>query len=307
MTLNNTYPKRKYRRPWAWPWELHRQGVLGINERNLRYQFPLNPRSLYHRVDDKVETKKICKQVGIPVPQLFVVISRYGDVRKLFPFLRDKTDFVIKPASGASGRGVLIIVGRSDTHFHTAQGDILSWEEIRYHTSTILSGLYSLAGHPDRVIIEQRIVPHPLFNNLTVTGTPDIRIILYQSQPIMAMLRLPTIASQGRANLHQGAVAVGIDMTTGITFGGVCRDRYITHHPDTGVTMSNIQIPDWETVLDISRRLSRAIGMGYLGVDIVLDETIGPVVLEANARPGLAIQIANRSGLKKQLRGKFFQ
>ena len=37
--------------------------------------------------------------------------------------------------------------------------------------------------------------------------------------------------------------------------------------------------------------------MGYLGVDIVLDRKQGPMLLEANARPGLAIQIANGQGL----------
>ena len=304
MTLNNTHSQGKRWRLWAWPGELHRHGVLGINKRNLHFQFPLNARAFYRRVDNKVETKKICTREQIPVPELIAVVSRYGDIRIVLHFLQDKTDFVIKPASGAGGRGILVVVGRSDTYYHTAKGDTLSWEEIRYHTSAILSGLYSLAGHPDRAIIEQRIIPHSLFEDLTVTGTPDIRIILFQFQPVMAMLRLPTQASQGRANLHQGAVAVGIDLNTGITFGGVYRNRYISMHPDTGKSMANIQIPEWEKVLEISVRLSRAIEMGYLGVDIVLDETIGPVVLEANARPGLAIQLANRCGLKKRLNSK---
>ena len=37
--------------------------------------------------------------------------------------------------------------------------------------------------------------------------------------------------------------------------------------------------------------------LGYLGVDIVLDRELGPMMLELNARPGLAIQIANNQGL----------
>jgi D-alanine-D-alanine ligase-like ATP-grasp enzyme len=43
--------------------------------------------------------------------------------------------------------------------------------------------------------------------------------------------------------------------------------------------------------------VSRAVGLGYLGADIVLDHRQGPLLLEANARPGLAIQIANGQGL----------
>ena len=46
-------------------------------------------------------------------------------------------------------------------------------------------------------------------------------------------------------------------------------------------------------------RLSHALQLGYVGVDIVLDANYGPMVLEANARPGLNIQIANNQGLLK--------
>jgi hypothetical protein len=41
--------------------------------------------------------------------------------------------------------------------------------------------------------------------------------------------------------------------------------------------------------------------MGYIGVDFVIDAKIGAVVLEANARPGLAIQVAHRVGLLPRL------
>jgi glutathione synthase/RimK-type ligase-like ATP-grasp enzyme len=56
-------------------------------------------------------------------------------------------------------------------------------------------------------------------------------------------------------------------------------------------------VPYWPQILDMSRKVSRAVGMGYIGVDIVLDSTRGPLLLEANARPGLAIQISNAQGL----------
>jgi hypothetical protein len=43
--------------------------------------------------------------------------------------------------------------------------------------------------------------------------------------------------------------------------------------------------------------VAEAVGLGYLGVDIVVDAAAGPLLLEANARPGLAIQTANGLGL----------
>jgi hypothetical protein len=42
-------------------------------------------------------------------------------------------------------------------------------------------------------------------------------------------------------------------------------------------------------------------GLGYMGTDMVLDKEEGPMVLELNARPGLAIQIANGAGLLPRL------
>ena len=51
----------------------------------------------------------------------------------------------------------------------------------------------------------------------------------------------------------------------------------------------------------IAADCARAIPLGYMGVDIIWDEQRGPCVIEVNARPGLAIQLANRRGLKPAL------
>ena len=136
---------------------------------------------------------------------------------------------------------------------------------------------------------------------VAVGGTPDIRVILYRHVPVMAMVRLPTIASEGRANLHQGAAAAAVDLVTGRTFGGVCSGRTITRHPDTGHEIAGLQIPGWHNLLAAAMKLADALEMGYIGVDFVIDAKIGAVVLEANARPGLAIQVAHRIGLLPRL------
>jgi len=294
---------RRFSRRWAWPWELRRHGVLGIAQRNLGYLFEHNPRPRYSQVDDKVLTKHLCLEQGIAVPKTFTVIEHFGDLRKLAQTLAPFGEFVVKPACGSGGRGVLVVVERHDWGFLTAQGCRTSFSELRYHISTILSGLHSLGGLWDRAIVEERIVPHHVFEGLTTAGTPDVRIIVYRGVPAMAMLRLPTRASGGRANLHQGAVAAGIDLETGRTFGGVWRNRAIAAHPDTQLAIGGLTVPCWPQMLAMARALSQAVHMGYVGVDIVLDSAKGPVVLEANARPGLAVQIANRLGLVNVLNG----
>jgi len=173
---------------------------------------------------------------------------------------------------------------------------------MKFHLSTVLAGLHSLGDRPDRAMIEQRIVRHRAFEKISVGGTPDLRVVVYRGLPAMAMLRLPTQTSRGRANLHQGAVAAGIDLELGITVGGFCRSRSVDHHPDTRAPIAGMVIPFWDRVLAASVSLAHGLEMGYVGIDFVLDENRGPLVLEANARPGLSIQLANRCALIARLR-----
>ena len=291
------------RRFWAWPSELREKGVLGINSRTVSTILEYNPRSLYPRLDDKLLTKEICGANGIPVPETYAVIENYGDIFQFSRMIEKRQDFVIKPARGSGGRGILLITKHNGVRFETAGEELLSLDEMSHHLSTILSGLYSLGGHLDKVVVEQRIVPHPIFTQLSFGGTPDIRIIVYRNAPIMAMLRLPTRFSKGRANLHQGALGAGIDLASGRTRGGVCHYRRISAHPDTGEWVEGVPIPHLESMLEMARNLGRAVGMGYIGVDILLDAMQGPMVVEANARPGLAIQIANGTGLRPLMEG----
>src|SRR5262249_17012978 len=160
----------------------------------------------------------------------------------------------------------------------------------------------SLGGQPDRAIVQQRVRLHPAFAAVAYQGIPDIRIILYRNEPAMAMLRLPTKASNGRANLHQGGLGVGIELASGITHHAIQSNCSIDCHPDTGMPVLSLKVPYWREVLDMARRVAEAVGLGYLGVDIVIDADQGPMLLEANARPGLAIQLANGRGLLPRLR-----
>ena len=285
----------------AWPIALEKAGVLGINRRNLAFVQASNPRAFYPRVDDKTITKDFCHIHNIPVPETYAVIRRSGDVRRFSQLIGDRSEFVVKPASGSAGRGIIVVARRNGSDFETSSGRKLSEGELIYHISTILSGLYSLGGQVDSAIVEQRIIMHPTMQGIAVGGTPDIRVILYKSVPIMAMVRLPTTQSEGRANLHQGAAAAAVHLVTGRTFGGVCHNHAITHHPDTGAPIAGLEIPGWRELLGAAMKLSDALEMGYIGVDFVVDVNLGPVVLEANARPGLAIQVAHGRGLLPRL------
>jgi alpha-L-glutamate ligase-like protein len=168
--------------------------------------------------------------------------------------------------------------------------------------SDYLRQLHVAGGVQDVVIVEYMVRFSPLFERISYQGVPDIRVIVFRGFPVMSMVRLPTRASHGKANLHQGAVGSGIDLATGITLNGVVGTEVVTHHPDTTHAIAGLRVPDWDTILDIAARSYELTGLGYIGVDVVLDRDLGPLVLELNARPGLAIQIANRQGLLRRLK-----
>lgn len=280
---------------------LKKAGVLGINARNRLYVMEHNPRKLYGLVDDKVRTKHLAEAANIAVPKLYGLISTVHESNHFDEIIKDKTEFVIKPAHGSGGNGILVITGRRKDLFIKASGAPIDKETLGHHISNILGGVYSLGGQVDKAIIEYRVAFDPVFNSLSYQGVPDIRMLVYKGIPTMAMLRLPTQESDGKANLHQGAVGVGIDLATGQTTLAVCNDKRIEEHPDFGTSLNELSIPNWEDLLLLSARCHDLAPLGYLGVDIVLDAKLGPLVLELNARPGLAIQIANGQGLKLQL------
>lgn len=277
--------------------KLARLGILAMNRRNTECILDLNPRRAFPIVDEKIRMHKLCQTIGVPTPTIYGVLESHSSLRHLPRMLEPLTDFVIKPNRGAGGRGILVIVDREGEYFVRHNGTLLSFEEMRQYVSDVLSGLYSLGGRNDAVIIQQRVILDPVFQKISFQGIGDIRIIVYKTVPAMAMLRLPTRQSGGRANLHQGGIGVGVDLDTGITNHAVMRNRIVEKHPDTHEIVLGFQVPHWAEIIEMSKRVAENLDLGYVGVDVVLDSRRGPLLLEANARPGLAIQIANGRGL----------
>jgi alpha-L-glutamate ligase-like protein len=285
------------------PWRrLRRLGILGMNQRNAEFIMPYNRRHSYPLVDDKRRTKELLVKAGIAVPRLYGVVAIEHQIEGLDELIGPHEDFVIKPAHGSGGNGILVVVGCRNGRYRKSNGVLLTREELEYHVSNILSGMHSLGGVPDCALIEYRVRFDPLFEDVSYQGVPDIRTIVFRGVPVMAMVRLPTRLSDGKANLHQGAVGVGIDLGSGETKQGIWLDQVTEHHPDTGGPIRGFSIPSWDSLLALTARCHDLVGLGYLGVDIVLDRDLGPLVLEVNARPGLSIQLANKTGLLGRLR-----
>jgi alpha-L-glutamate ligase-like protein len=283
------------------PFVLRKLGIMGMNQRNVDFIARYNDRRYYPLVDDKLKTKEAAIKAGISVPKLLGIISHQFEIKHALTQLMHFDQFVIKPAQGSGGKGILVITGKEGDHFLKPSGEHVTMLDVQRHISNTLSGLYSLGGRNDVAMVEGLVKFDPRFNDYSYQGVPDIRVIIFKGFPLMAMMRCSTESSDGKANLHQGAVGIGLDIGSGKSLYAVQNDMVVEHHPDTNSAFDKLEIPHWETILKLSAACFEMTHLGYLGADIVLDEERGPLILEVNARPGLAIQIANQQGLGHRL------
>ena len=281
--------------------------VLGINARNLEYVYPSNPRAHFFEVDDKLIAKEILSRRGIPTPRSLAIFAGFGDLAQLPHVLeRVREGFVVKPARASGGNGILVVRKRPDGTLVAPgrRGERpLEPDDVYEHIAQILSGLLEPTRLIERAFLEELLVADDVLGELSYRGLPDIRVVLYKTEPVMAMLRLPTRQSSGRANLHQGAIGVGVDLESGKTTHAIVRNRAIDSHPDNGKPIRGIRVPHWDRIVEMSVESALSVRLGYVGVDLCIDRRQGPLVIEVNARPGLNIQIANRSGLRQKLEG----
>lgn len=277
--------------------------VLTMRVRNRDYISRYNPRTLM-ALYDKGRMKQSFHGLDIPTPETFLIVDGETDLDDLRALLEERDKFAIKPIDGMGGKDVLVVKGREadSGQFRTNRG-LLTADEIVAHARNICVGGTADYGAKTQALVEALITPEGLLADRVNSGVPDLRVITLHGFPIMAMARLPTVESNGTANIHTGAVAVAINLASGEASGGYqqTRDRFVDKHPDTGASLS-FAIPEWQEVLTTASRAAIASGFGYTGVDIVFDADHGPMVLEVNRRPGLGIQNANMAGLLDRLR-----
>lgn len=282
----------------------NRNKVLGMNARS-RIYLRANKKRVRKIVDDKLATKNILAEHGIAVAEVEQILRTREEVND-FDWETLPASFVVKPNRGLGGEGILVIFNRlKNGNWLTTNKKELSAEDFQVHTLNILDGNYSLSNAPDVALFEARLSIDPLYKRFSTYGIPDIRVIVYNGVPVMAMLRVPTKKSGGKANLAQGGLGIGIDVTTGLTTHVVVKswfyEKEIERHPDTDITLRGVRVPYWDDILKSAVLSARAVGLKYAGVDISVDKKRGPVVLELNARPGLAIQVANMAPLRERL------
>jgi len=276
-----------------------RTGILGINARNLLYLDPFNPEKAVKLADNKLKTKAFLSTRNINAPKLINTIKNLEDLKR-FNFSKLPQSFVLKPNQGYGGEGIIPIKSHRENTFITVDNKSIELEDLKEHINQILKGYFSIKNGKDIAFFEQLIISHPTIGDISYKGLPDVRVIVHNLVPVMAMLRIPTKESNGKANLHQGAIGAGIDIAKGEITYLTYKNQLIKEIPDIG-NVKGLKIPFWDEVLEIACKSQLATNLGYLAADIAIDKHHGPILLEINARPGLGIQTANQAKLRARL------
>jgi alpha-L-glutamate ligase-like protein len=272
-------------------WRQHRlaDDLVGINRRNVDLVYASNPREHYPLVDDKLRCKALLESAGLKVAETVARCDGLFDVPRVMNAIASESDIVIKPANASGGDGIVVLCERESEGWRSASGRLVSDAEVHQHFANIVFGAFS-KSLDDNAFVERRVVSAEPLASWSPAGLSDIRVIVHHGSPLLSMIRIPTQASGGRANLHQGGVGVAVDLESGRTTRALWRGRPITHHPETNAKLVDEAVPNWAETVALAVAAAAVVPLGYLGVDIVLDESRGPLVLEMNARPGLEIQ-----------------
>jgi alpha-L-glutamate ligase-like protein len=276
-----------------------KSGILGINARNLLYLRPYNKEKSIKLADNKLKTKAFLSARGIPVPKHYAIISDLRQIENI-KFSKLTNGFVIKPNQGYGGQGIIPIFKVQKNQFFSSGEKVYTTTELTDHIQEILSGAYSLNNRRDVAFLEQLITSDDSLAKFSYKGLPDIRIIVHNLIPVMAMLRIPTKESGGKANLHQGAIGAGIDLAKGQITHLIYKNEIIKEIPGYGPIRGE-KIPFWDQILEMACKCQLATNLGYVGVDIAIDKNQGPMLLEINARAGIGIQLANLKPLRSRL------
>lgn len=284
--------------------------ILGLNARTQLFAYKYNTKRGKNIANSKIQTARVLKESGIAHPKIY---KKFRDPRDVIEFDWGKlpSKFALKPSRGMGGEGIIVVKRRiTDKRvlksvkgpiWITTNNERITSDDLKLHVLDVLEGAFSMGNVPDVAFVQEYVGRAEFFRKWAYRGTPDIRVIVFNKIPIMAMLRLPTKESGGRANLHQGAIAVGVDIATGITTNAIWHGDEIVFKPGTERKLRGIKIPSWDKVLETAVGAQEVSHLGYLGVDIVIHPEKGPMVLELNAQPGLQIQLANGAGLRKRL------
>ena len=56
-------------------------------------------------------------------------MTEHSECPRFLELIGNRTEFVVKPASGAAGRGIVVVAGRLGNNFFSTSGRLIEWTD----------------------------------------------------------------------------------------------------------------------------------------------------------------------------------
>lgn len=210
-------------------------------------------------------------------------INRYGCIADIVDILRSNP-IALKSCVGGHGKGFYKI--ESNENGYLINNTLSSEEDVN-----------KLLGSLDNYIVTEYGIPHKIFreacgeNSFAVLRT--VSVFDKQDGPqITAILMRLGSSKTGLVTDYDGCINCGVDLQTGKIFNplmrtgdkeGIIIRNPMKTHPDTGVDMESIFVPNFEELNKMVKSISSHLAMTpYLVMDIIPTDT-GFEILEINS------------------------
>jgi len=195
-------------------------------------------------------------------------------------FLKKHKAFISKPYDGLGGTDVNKVYSKN----------IKNIED--YHEECV----------SNKIFLEEMVIQHKDMSKLAPESCNTMRIVTFNDNGKPRIMWIGLRVGNGINsvdNFHAGGMALKVDMKTGKLIGSA-RDKDLeeySEHPITRVPFDGFQIPYFDEVkkmvLELSKKSNKIL---VLGLDVAVTSN-GPVIIEANRRPGFdIIQVVDRVG-----------
>jgi hypothetical protein len=251
---------------------------------------------------DKYAFERRCRDLGLPVVRTIAIAqpdklcSATGE--RLVGVLPLR-DFIAKPVNGGQGRDVERWRYVGLDRFANAQGEATSAEAL---ISRLCRSSQVLGA---TVLLQECLVNHAELQTFSGSALSTARVtttVNEQGEPeiVEAFFRTSVVPHASVDNLHSGGVLFPIDVATGRLTAGYVEARLVTDriekHPQTGAIVAGEFLPGWAVVSSLAFQAHKLLpGLLLVGWDIAYTPD-GPVIVEANAPPGISVMRQGVSG-----------
>jgi len=260
---------------------LSHEGRMTFVTRSNKYKFynKFNNKNYAEFLNKKTETyRKFGEFYGREV----LCVYDEDDLAAFCAFVRRHPRYIYKPAQDYGGRGIKIY----DSALYDSTED-----------------LFRIMLHGGACVLEELIVQGAEIAQFHPQSVNTVRIVTYRSEEGETYIQWCFLRMGGGGshtdNMSAGGISALIDPETGV----ICDcgrdykgDRYI-YHPDTGVQFPGFNMPRWDEVRELVKKLSAVLPqVRFVGWDLAYTDK-GWLFVEGNAQPQcVAPQITSYNG-----------